>query len=138
MKVFNLYTDGAARGNPGPAGAGWVILGHQGKLISEGEKYLGELTNNQAEYRALLLALSALQKQTVVKEIHLNLYSDSELLVRQLKGEYKVKNEGLKPLFREVILTLSQFGGYKLQYIPREENTEADRLANEAIDDKFR
>ena len=137
MKSFTIYTDGAAKGNPGPASAGWVILSGEGKLISEGKKYLGEMTNNQAEYRALLLALAELQKKEKAEEVRLNLHADSELMVKQLKGEYKVKNEGLRPLFREATLTLSKFAGFSIKYIPREENSEADRLANEAIEERF-
>lgn len=134
MNSFTIYTDGAARGNPGPAGAGWVILDFQGKPVSAKKKYLGELTNNQAEYQALLLALEDIQKR---RAKILNVYSDSELLVRQLKGEYKVKNEGLKSLFQQVVLTLSKFQGYSIEYIPREKNKDADHLANEAIDEYF-
>ncbi|MDO8526521.1 MAG: ribonuclease HI family protein [Deltaproteobacteria bacterium] len=134
MKSFTIYTDGAARGNPGPAGAGWVILDAHGKLLVENKKYLGELTNNQAEYQALLLALNEMQKMGTGSLV---LCSDSELMVRQLKGEYKVKNEGLKPLFREAVLILSRFEGHHLKHIPREQNGEADRLANEAIDGHF-
>lgn len=134
MKPITIYTDGAAKGNPGPAGAGWVILDADGKLLLENKKYLGELTNNQAEYQALLLALKdALQ---LGKEA-LELRADSELMVRQIEGKYKVKNEGLKPLFREAVLSLSRFKSYSIQYVPREKNEEADRLANEAIEEHF-
>lgn len=134
MSTFTIYTDGAARGNPGPAGAGWVVLNARGDLVAEGKKYLGELTNNQAEYQALALALEEGQK---IGAKGLILHSDSELMVKQLKGEYKVKNEGLKPMFQKVVLTLSRFQSYSIEYIPREQNEEADRLANEAIDDHF-
>ena len=134
MKALILYTDGAARGNPGPAGAGWVVLAPKGDLLIENKKYLGELTNNQAEYQALLLALKdALQ----LGGDSLALHCDSELMVRQIKGEYKVKNDGLKPLFREAVLTLSRFKSYSIKHVPREQNEEADRLANEAIDEYF-
>lgn len=132
METVIIYTDGAARGNPGPAGAGWIVADAGGKLLLENKKYLGELTNNQAEYRALLLALEDAQKLGAVK---LRLHADSELMVRQLKREYKVKNEGLKPLFQEAVLTLAKFQSYTVEYIPREQNGEADRLANEAIDE---
>lgn len=134
MSIFTIYTDGAARGNPGPAGAGWVIVDSKGSLILEKKKYLGELTNNQAEYQALLLALADLPKSGKERIV---LCSDSELMVRQLKGEYKVKNEGLKPLFQKVVLTLSKFQGYSIKHVRREENAEADKLANEAIDEYF-
>lgn len=137
MKSFILYTDGAARGNPGPAGAGWCICEAKGKVLAEDKKYLGEQTNNQAEYQALLLGLEGVQKFGRAQEINLKIYADSELLVKQIQGEYKVKNEGLKPLFRQAILTLSQLGGYTIKYVPREANSDADRLANEAIDEYF-
>lgn len=135
MKSFTIYTDGAARGNPGPAGAGWVIWNEKGHLIGENKKYLGEMTNNQAEYSALLLALADVQRQGVGGEMSLNLFADSELMVRQLKGEYKVKNEGLRPLFQKAVLALSKFKSYGIEYLPREQNAEADRLANEALDE---
>ncbi|MDP2600868.1 MAG: ribonuclease HI family protein [Deltaproteobacteria bacterium] len=134
MKALILYTDGAARGNPGPAGAGWVILAASGATLAENKKYLGELTNNQAEYQALLLALKEAMQ---LKGESLALHCDSELVVRQIKGEYKVKNDGLKPLFREAVLTLSKFKSYSINHVPREQNEEADRLANEAIDEYF-
>lgn len=134
MAIWTIYTDGAARGNPGPAGAGWVIINAHGKIALENKKYLGELTNNQAEYGALILALEDAH-DLGAKELLLQ--ADSELMVRQLKGEYKVRNEGLKPLFRKVVLTLSKFKKYTLKHIPREKNSEADRLANEAIDAHF-
>lgn len=131
MKILLLYTDGAARGNPGPAGAGWVIKSDQGEFLAENCRFLGELTNNQAEYRALLLALEEAQK---LKGDILRLFADSELMVRQLKGEYKVKNEGLRPLFQQAVLTLAKFREYTIDYIPREQNSVADALANRAID----
>lgn len=136
MKTLKIYTDGAARGNPGPSAAGWLIREADGTILQEGKQYLGELTNNQAEYRALLLALvsaASLAKDWIVAlEIHM----DSELVVRQLLGEYKVKNEGLKPLFQQAKLALGKFSQYTIQYIPREQNAEADQLANEAIDER--
>lgn len=137
MRRFTLYTDGAARGNPGPAGAGWLLCDSKDAPLVKNKKYLGELTNNQAEYQALLLALKALSLQDKLKQIQLQIFSDSELLVRQLKGEYKVKNQGLKPLFQEALLTLAKLGDYSVNYIPREKNDVADALANEAIDEYF-
>lgn len=134
MKHLSIYTDGAARGNPGPAGAGWVIRSSAGKIVAEHCKYLGELTNNQAEYQALLLALEeALQ----LKGEKIAIYADSELMVRQIQGEYKVKNEGLRPLFQRLVLTLSKFQEYTVKHLRREENALADELANKAIDDYF-
>lgn len=134
MKKFRLYTDGAARGNPGPAGAGWAVLDPEGNCVLEGKKYLGETTNNQAEYQALVLALKEALK---LGRKGLEVFADSELMIRQLKGEYKVKNEGLKPLHTEALLTLKQFQTYALHHVPREKNKTADRLANEAIDESL-
>lgn len=132
MSRLTIYSDGAARGNPGPSGAGWVLLNEKGKLLTENCQFLGHLTNNQAEYRALLLALKEAKKMGG-KEIAV--FSDSELMVRQLNKEYKVKNEGLRPLFEETLLTLSQFQSYTITHIDREKNEEADQLANQAIDE---
>lgn len=134
MKHLSIYTDGAARGNPGPAGAGWVIRTAEGEVLAERCKYLGELTNNQAEYQALLLALEEALK---LKGERIAIFADSELMVRQIKGEYKVKNEGLRPLFQRMVLTLSKFKEYTVNHLRREENELADELANKAIDDYF-
>jgi len=134
VNKFKIHTDGAARGNPGPAGAGWVVVSSEGRIVVEGYRYLGELTNNQAEYRALILALEdALEKEVNAIEI----YSDSELMVRQLEGKYKVKNEGLKPLFDKARGILAGFESYSLNHVDREKNAQADGLANKAIDEHF-
>lgn len=126
-----IYTDGAARGNPGPAGAGALITDSEGRMLAEICRYLGETTNNQAEYQALLLAL----KEAVnLKATRLTIYTDSELMVRQIKGEYKVKNDGLKTVFQEVFNLLRHFGAYTINHVPRENNKRADQLANLAID----
>lgn len=129
-----IYTDGAARGNPGPSGAGWIIRTDAGKVVSEGSRYLGELTNNQAEYRALLLALEDALKQ---KAKTVEIYCDSELIVRQVQGKYKVKNEGLKPWFDKVRLMLTKFEAHSIAHVMREQNSEADHLANLSIDAHF-
>ena len=131
MNEVTIHIDGAARGNPGPAGVGAVITDGDGKVLAEVCKYLGETTNNQAEYQALLLALKEAKR---LKVLRISVFSDSELLVRQINGEYKVKNEGLKPLFREAVTLLRSFGGYAVAHIPREKNKRADQLANLAID----
>lgn len=136
MKTFFLYSDGAARGNPGPAGAGWLVCDAQGEPLKENCRSLGEMTNNQAEYRALLLALEEAAAFGASKDLHLVLHMDSELVARQLKGEYKVKNEGLRPLFREATAKISLFGKVEIKYIPREQNSAADALANEALDNE--
>ncbi|MBI4126338.1 MAG: ribonuclease HI family protein [Deltaproteobacteria bacterium] len=126
-----LYSDGAARGNPGPAGAGATILKADGTVVGEVCTYLGEMTNNQAEYRALLLALD---KASTLGATQITIYADSELLVRQVKGEYRVRDAGLKPLFHDVMGRLQKLDGYTIQHIPREKNKRADQLANLAID----
>lgn len=132
MSEMIIHSDGAARGNPGPAGAGAVITDVSGKIISEVCRYLGgDLTNNQAEYRAMLLALIEAKKNGATR---VRIFADSELVVKQISGEYKVKNGGLKPLHAETKALLREIGSYTVEYIPREKNKRADKLANLAID----
>lgn len=129
--MLTLHTDGAARGNPGPAGAGWVIRDGRGKSLAENCEYLGEKTNNQAEYLALLMAL---KQALALGGTKVKIFADSELMVKQLKGEYKVKNEGLKPLFDEARNLLRRFESVSVAHVAREKNADADALANRAID----
>ncbi len=130
---FYLFTDGAARGNPGEAGAGFSIQDQQADEIYAGCYYLGNCTNNVAEYKALLLGLTEVLNLGVKKVVcHL----DSELIVKQIEGAYKVKNEKLKPLFFAVKKLLDQFESYKVTHVRREKNKRADQLANRAIDEK--
>lgn len=131
---YVLYSDGGARGNPGPAGCGFVIKDEKGKNLHEGSKYIGETTNNQAEYQALILALEKLKQMD--KEIDsVECYLDSELIVKQLNKEYKVKNAELRPLFDKVAVLCFELGGrVKFSHVRREKNKEADRLANQAMD----
>lgn len=125
------YTDGGARGNPGPAGIGVVLQNKDGATVGEWSEFLGIATNNQAEYKALLLAL----KQAVaLGAIELECRLDSELVVKQLKGEYKVKHPDLKPLFEQAKSLISQIKNVSFKHIPRELNKQADRLANQAMD----
>ena len=131
MSEIVIYSDGAARGNPGPAGAGAVLKDSGGKVRSEVCRYLGEMTNNQAEYHALLLALKEAKRLGATR---LRIYADSELVVRQINGDYRVKNQGLKPLFQEAMTRLRGVGIYTIEYLPREKNKRADKLANLAID----
>ena len=129
-KKYLLYCDGACRGNPGPASIGAVIyLDGVDEPVLEISKTIGTATNNQAEYRSLIEGLKGLQRY----EGHHEVRMDSELVVRQILGQYKVKNEGLKPLFLEA---REIFQGMKctIKHVPREQNREADRLANEALD----
>ncbi len=134
MEQVTIYSDGACRGNPGPSGAGAVLTGSDGRVIVEVCKYLGEMTNNQAEYRALMLAL---EEARSIGAQSVSIFADSELMVKQVRGEYKVKNEGIRPLFAEIQKLLRGFGGYTIEHVPRERNKQADRLANLAIDGKI-
>ncbi len=129
--ILKLYVDGASRGNPGEAGAGFYLVDEDGNEILRGRRFLGRMTNNAAEYQALILGLrEALGAGGTFVEI----YTDSELVARQMKGIYNVRNKRLRTLYREAVELLEGFHGYELIPIRREENREADRLANEAID----
>ena len=122
--------DGGSRGNPGPSGVGVVILDANGKRLKEVSKYIGEATNNIAEYNALLYGLEeALMLR--IDEIVVNL--DSELVVKQLAGDYRVKDPGLKPLFERAMNMLKSFKSFEIRHIDREKNKEADKLVNRAI-----
>jgi ribonuclease HI len=133
MKKLVIYTDGASRGNPGPAALGVVIQDERGRTVDTISQCLGEATNNQAEYRAIV---TGLEKALALGATHIELHSDSELVVRQLSHHYKVKNEALKPLFQKVEGLRARFSGLAVSYIPREKNKEADKLANLALDGK--
>ncbi len=126
-----IHFDGASRGNPGRAGAGIWITNGEGKIVSEVSRYLGHKTNNQAEYWALLLGLR--EAERLGGKI-LRIFTDSELVERQVKGIYRVKDLDLKALHRTVLQTLRAFSSFEIESVPREENKEADRLANEAIE----
>ncbi len=131
-KAPSLFTDGACRGNPGQGGAGAVLVGRDGDVIGTAKKFLGHCTNNIAEYRALILGLeTALERGTPA----ISIYLDSELLVRQIQGIYRVKNPDLKPLMLEIRDLLDRFDTWKIEHVPRSKNALADRLANEAIDE---
>jgi len=125
-----LYIDGASRGNPGRAGAGIWITDGEGRKISEVSRYLGHKTNNEAEYWALLLGLKEAKR---LGGEALQIFTDSELVERQIKGVYRVKDLDLKALHKIVIENLKRFSSFEIESIPREENKEADRLANQAI-----
>ena len=126
-----IYTDGGARGNPGPAGIGAVIYNENKKVVKEISEYIGETTNNQAEYKACLRAMEEAKK---LKALELDFYLDSELVVKQLKREYKVKNKELAPLFIKIYNLSQQFKKVSFTHVRREFNKEADRLVNEALD----
>lgn len=134
-KAVTARFDGASRGNPGPAGIGVVLEVAGGEGPIERSEYIGEATNNVAEYRALLLALA---EAADLSPSSLTILSDSELLVRQLNGAYRVRSDHLRPLYDEACLRLRGFPGARILHVGREENRAADRLANRAIDDHFR
>jgi ribonuclease HI len=128
---LNLYTDGGARGNPGPAAAGYVIKDDDGALVQAGNKYLGETTNNQAEYNGLILGL---QEVINLNAESVSIYMDSELIVKQLQRKYKVKNEGLAILFVKAWNLTLEFKKVDFTHIVREKNKEADSQVNKALD----
>ncbi len=129
---FVIYTDGGARGNPGPAGIGVVIQTVDKKVLKKIDKYLGaDKTNNQAEYTAVIEALQAARE---LGGTHLEFRMDSELAVRQLNHVYKVKNKDLQELFIQVKNLQTEFSHVTFTHIPRAQNTAADKLVNEAID----
>ncbi len=132
MKKLVIYTDGASRGNPGHAGIGIVMKDENEKIVKEISDYIGETTNNIAEYTALVTALkTALEIYSEDVEV----ISDSELMVKQINGEYKVKNQGIKPLFEEATRLIKQFKSFSIRHVKREFNKEADELANIGIDE---
>jgi ribonuclease HI len=125
-----LYIDGASRGNPGRAAVGIRITNGEGKKISEMSRYLGHKTNNEAEYWALLLGLKEAKR---LGGDFLQIFTDSELVERQIKGIYRVRDLNLKVLHETVMEDLKTFSSFEIESIPREKNKEADRLANQAI-----
>jgi len=131
---FDLYVDGASKGNPGRAGAGVWMTNQEGKRLVEMSRYLGEKTNNEAEYWALLVGLREAKR---LGGRSVRIFTDSELIARQVKGIYRVKDSNLKGLHKEVMENLRAFASFEIESIPREDNREADRLANEAIQRKI-
>lgn len=132
---IRIHIDGAARGNPGPAGVGVVIIGPDGEVVERLHRGIGEATNNVAEYRALLLALERAQ---ALGYTDIEVYSDSELLVRQLQGRYQVRHVALKELFADARERIGAFRRFSIQHVPRGQNAEADALANRGIDEAHR
>ncbi len=133
-----IYTDGGARGNPGPGGAGVVFCNEKGEIIDRFSKFLGEkLTNNEAEYQAAILALEKFKLKfgkKLSKEAEIEIRTDSELLTKQINGEYKIEKEELQKLFIKLHNLTLDFKKVKVKAIKREKNKEADKLVNEAID----
>lgn len=130
MKVY-LFTDGGSRGNPGPGGIGFVIYNFAKEKIFFGNDFFSHCTNNQAEYQALLAGLTACQK---LKAIEVHCFLDSLLVVKQMKGEYRVKDKDLQILFLKANNLAREFSKITFTHIPREKNKEADALVNQALD----
>lgn len=130
MKLI-VNVDGGARGNPGPAAIGVVIRDADGQIVSTVSERIGEATNNVAEYRALI---AGIEGASSLGADRIELYGDSELVVRQVRGEYKVKNPGIRPLHAEVVESLARFEQWSIQHVRREQNADADALVNDALD----
>lgn len=132
-EALRIHVDGASRGNPGEAGFGVHVSAPDGRTVAELYGHLGQATNNVAEYQGLLHALRwALARGTQAVEV----FSDSELLVRQMAGRYRVKNRGLQPLHREASGLMARFHSIRITHVRREQNREADALANRALDER--
>ncbi|MBI2628086.1 MAG: ribonuclease HI family protein [Candidatus Niyogibacteria bacterium] len=137
-KIF-IFTDGGSRGNPGPAALGVAIQDENENLIKEYGEFLGKKTNNEAEYEAVIFALKKTKHlfgKKKIKEIEVTIKTDSELLARQLNGEYKIENANLQLLFMKIWNLKIDFGAVNFQHVAREKNKRADRLANEILDKK--
>ncbi|MGH2804495.1 MAG: ribonuclease HI family protein [Thermoleophilaceae bacterium] len=134
MKLV-VNVDGGARGNPGPAAVAAVATSPDGDALGERSAYIGEATNNVAEYRALLLGLQ-LARDLGASEVEV--VNDSELVARQIGGEYKVKHAGLRPLYLDAMRALREFDGWAVRSVRRAENERADELVNEALDEALR
>jgi probable phosphoglycerate mutase len=133
--LITAYFDGGARGNPGPAGYGVFIVDDEGKPIAELSGALGNATNNVAEYNGLIAALEWAAERGLT-ELHVR--GDSQLLIEQMRGNYKVKNEGLKPLYLKARMLVMQIGNVSFEHVPRERNKDADRLSNAGMDANVR
>jgi phosphoribosylglycinamide formyltransferase 1 len=133
VDTITIFTDGGSRGNPGPAAGAFVLFDQNNKQICAEAKFLPHATNNIAEYTGLL---TALEKAFSLGAKNVKIYSDSELMVKQINGDYKVKNEGLRELFEQCFEWLTKFKGWQISHIYREKNTHADKLVNKALDAK--
>jgi ribonuclease HI len=130
--AFQANIDGGSRGNPGPASYGVVVRNERGEIVARLKKYIGRMTNNVAEYYGLIAALDYAQSNGVRA---LRIESDSELLVQQMRGHYKVKSPDLRPLFERAKKMSQTFESFRIDHVYREQNSEADALANEALDE---
>src|SRR3989441_272836 len=130
--AYRINIDGGSRGNPGPASYGVVIRDGRGEVAAKLKKYIGRATNNVAEYYGLIAALDYAESHGVRA---IRIESDSELLVKQMRGQYKVKSEDLRPLFERAQKMSKAFDSFRIEHVYREQNREADALANEALDE---
>src|SRR3989344_2530241 len=130
MKL-KTYSDGGARGNPGPAAIGVVVYSETGSVLFQVGEYIGETTNNQAEYKALIVAM---EKALGFGGTHVTCYLDSELVVKQMQGKYKVREEGLQALATQALKMIKNFSSVEFVHVRREKNKLADKLVNEALD----
>lgn len=139
MRKIIIYTDGGSRGNPGSSAIGVVFYNERGECFKNYSEFLGQATNNEAEYQAVIFALKkfkALFGKKIAENSEIEIKSDSELLVKQLKGEYKILESELQKLFIEVWNLKLDFKKIKFTLIPREKNKEADRIVNESLDNQ--
>lgn len=135
MKLI-IYTDGASRGNPGPASYGFTILDTNGKILHEEGEYIGVTTNNVAEYSAVLEALKTVKEKFAGKFLRVELFADSKLVAEQLSGRFKIKAKHLKPIIEQIQILSLELGGVLFSHVRRAENTLADKLANRALDSR--
>jgi ribonuclease HI len=138
---FIVFTDGGARGNPGPAAIGAVIANEKGEAVKKYGQAIGEATNNEAEYQAVIFALKkikALFGKTKAKQSEIEVCSDSELMVRQMNHQYKIQEENLQPFFFKIWNLMTDFKKVEFRHIGRGKNKEADRLVNQALDEQGR
>ena len=135
MKII-VYTDGGARDNPGPAAIG-VVITQEGQTLKKYSDFIGHATNNQAEYQAVIFALKKIKllfNKKKAKTMKIEICLDSELMAKQLNHQYKIKEKDLQPLFLKIWNLILDFGQINFKYIPRQQNKEADRLVNQALD----
>jgi len=134
---LTIFTDGASRGNPGPASYGFVILDEEGKLIYKKGEYIGHATNNVAEYTAVWEALKYTKKLMIGKKhSEIKLFADSKLVAEQLSGNYRIKAEHLKPIIEKIKILSIELGGVIYSHVPRSQNILADGMANQALDSR--
>jgi len=131
---YIVYADGGSRGNPGPAGAGAIVRNEEGKTVLTVSEFLGDTTNNVAEYTAILRALESIRDIAGSDQADIQVHMDSELVVKQMKGEYKIKHPNLKPLADKVKELVFCYKSVSFTHVRREQNKDADALANEAMD----